>query len=268
MKYLFAIACSFFGIGLIGIGAQQFQYADIRPVIIPAWPLWLHNGAVAYITGTLLIVTGILILIGKKTVIASVVTACFLFVCFLFLQCIYQLFICEYSPKHLALWTNALKELTLCGGCLVVAGTFLSYTKSSFIIDADKLVFTGRVFYSVMMIAFGLDHFYYADFVSTLVPAWLPWHLFWCYAAGILLIASGIAVMFKIYIQPVAMLQSIMLFLWVILLHIPRAVAQPITDQGNEITSVFEALAFSGISLAIYLHYSLKNAGKSMYSLS
>jgi hypothetical protein len=42
-----------------------------------------------------------------------------------------------------------------------------------------------------------------------------------------------------------------MLFLWVILLHIPRAIADPHSGNGNEWTSVFQALAFSGIAFIL-----------------
>jgi hypothetical protein len=50
-----------------------------------------------------------------------------------------------------------------------------------------------------------------------------------------------------------------MLFLWLVLLHIPRAIAEPYVAKGNEITSVFEALAFSGIALGIALLQKKKN---------
>jgi len=50
-----------------------------------------------------------------------------------------------------------------------------------------------------------------------------------------------------------------MLFLWVIVLHIPRAIANPYVGNGNELTSVFEALAFSGIALGIAVMHKNKN---------
>ncbi len=40
-----------------------------------------------------------------------------------------------------------------------------------------------------------------------------------------------------------------MIFLWVLLLHIPRAVASP--HDSNETTAVFEALAMSGGAILI-----------------
>jgi len=46
-----------------------------------------------------------------------------------------------------------------------------------------------------------------------------------------------------------------MIFLWFLVLHIPRGIADPEGLKGNEITSVFEALGFAGIALVIYALY-------------
>ena len=102
-----------------------------------------------------------------------------------------------------------------------------------------------------MMIVFGYDHFLYKEFVATLVPAWIPWHLFWTYLAGVALMGSGICIMFKFQLRLVGMLLGIMLFIWFVILHIPRAITDPYIDKGNEVTSVFEALAFSGVAFLI-----------------
>jgi hypothetical protein len=42
-----------------------------------------------------------------------------------------------------------------------------------------------------------------------------------------------------------------MILLWFIILHIPRALANPLTNNGNEVTSAFSALAFCGIAFVI-----------------
>jgi hypothetical protein len=48
-------------------------------------------------------------------------------------------------------------------------------------------------------------------------------------------------------------------FYGIILLHIPRAIADPYIANGNEIINVFEALAFSGFALGILCIYQNKN---------
>jgi hypothetical protein len=60
-----------------------------------------------------------------------------------------------------------------------------------------------------------------------------------------------VAIVLNIRRKTIAILLAVMLFIWFIILHIPRAVADPFGSQGNEVTSVFEALAFSGIALLI-----------------
>ena len=66
---------------------------------------------------------------------------------------------------------------------------------------ADIFIPYGRIFFSIMMIVFGYDHFLYTQFVATLVPDWIPWHVFWTYFAGVALMGSGICIMFKVPIK-------------------------------------------------------------------
>jgi len=42
-----------------------------------------------------------------------------------------------------------------------------------------------------------------------------------------------------------------MLLIWVLILHIPRAMADPYSGVGGEWTSVFEALAASGVAFIL-----------------
>ena len=69
MKSLIKVACTFYGIGIAGLGIQQFIYSDFRPVILPPWPSWMHiSGAGAWISGALLVIAGILIALMKKAI--------------------------------------------------------------------------------------------------------------------------------------------------------------------------------------------------------
>src|SRR5262249_43194653 len=115
----------------------------------------------------------------------------------------------------------------------------------------QKFIPLGPIFFSITMVAFGIDHFLYPDFVATLVPDWIPGHVFWTYFAGVALIGAGLAIIFRVKLALVSLLLGIMIFIWFIILHIPRGIADPHGDKGNEITSVFEALAFSGIAFII-----------------
>jgi uncharacterized membrane protein YphA (DoxX/SURF4 family) len=67
MKNLQLLGRCFFGIGVAGIGLQQFMYSEFRPVLLSYWPASMPGVAVwAYVTGAALVVAGALIIVGKK----------------------------------------------------------------------------------------------------------------------------------------------------------------------------------------------------------
>jgi uncharacterized membrane protein YphA (DoxX/SURF4 family) len=241
----------FFGIGMMGIGIQHFIYSASRPVILPAWPQWIQTPVLAYLTGAAIVAAGVLILLGRNTKTISLLLGSFLLFCLIFIQCPFTLFIQPNSSAHLGLWTDPLKELALSGGAFVMAGISSDASKHPSLLIIEKLVPLGKFFFATTLLLFGIDHFLYTEFVASLVPAWVPDHTFWAYLAGIALIGTGISIILKIKRRKIALLASAMLFLWLVLLHIPRAMADPYGAKGNEITSVFEALAFSGIALGI-----------------
>ncbi|MFI5186892.1 MAG: hypothetical protein ACHQF0_09220 [Chitinophagales bacterium] len=260
MKNWIKISRFFYGIGVAGLGVQQFIYPDLRPVIWPpGWPSWIHSSTWAYIVGAALITAAILIIAGKKAKMASLLLGLFLLIIFLLIQCTYVLFVQPNFPRHLALWTDPLKELALSGGAFVLAqlcdDELNASSRSLLSTVLKKLIPFGMIFFSITMISFGIDHFFYTEFVAGLVPSWFPDHIFWTYFAGVALIGSGVAIILEIRVERVAALLSTMLFLWFVLLHIPRAIADPYGLQGNEISSVFEALTFSGIALGIAIIY-------------
>jgi uncharacterized membrane protein YphA (DoxX/SURF4 family) len=102
----------------------------------------------------------------------------------------------------------------------------------------------GRMLFAISMIVFGVQHFMYAPFIASLIPSWIPGHLFWAYFTGSALIVAGLSVATGIFAALAAALLGIMFFLWVLVLHAPRVVAQP--RNGDEWTSAFVALAFAG----------------------
>jgi len=104
--------------------------------------------------------------------------------------------------------------------------------------------------FAIGVIVFGVDHFLYTPYVATLVPAWIPEHIFWTYFAGTALIASGVGMIVRVKARLTATLLGTMIFIWILVLHIPL-VADPYSGIGNEWTSAFEALAKSGVAFIL-----------------
>ncbi|MCO5950111.1 hypothetical protein [Mucilaginibacter flavidus] len=242
----------FYGTMIACLGAQQIPYADFRPVIFPPWLATMPDlAALAYLSSALLILCGLAIIFEKKAREVSLVLGGVFLLLILFAQVPFELIKDPYY-KHLGVWINPLKELVFADGAFAVAGIYPPGNKEGKLLQVlDKFIPLAGTFMSITMILFGVDHFLYVDFVVKLMPAWMPGPVFWTYFAGVALISSGITIILKIKLKLSAILLGVTIFLWFILLHIPRAIADPYGAQGNELTSVFEALGFSGIAFMV-----------------
>jgi len=243
----------FYGTALAGIGLQHFLYSAFQPLIFPPWPHVPGIKIIAMVMGAGLIISGIIIVSSKSAEKLCLALGGIFGVIFLFSHVPYEFIIEPNSKIHLGLWTSALKELALSGGAFVLASSYTNGNgqpkRGADLLDKIKPY--GRIFFAVMLVCFGLDHFYYPGFVSTLVPAWIPGPLFWTYFAGIALMGAGLAIALKIRLRLVSLLTGIMILIWFLILHIPGAVANPMTANGNEVTSAWSALAFSGIAFVL-----------------
>ena len=254
MKFLVKTGSKFYGICITVHGIQQLIYGEFLPVILPPWPSWVQDfRAGASIVGVILIGTGLAIVFEKSVRTISLFLAGSFLLLVICWHLPYQLFINPHG-KYLGTWSFAFKALALAGGGFAVAG---AYSKHGNAIEStplqwlEKIIPWGGVFFSITMIVFGVIHFLYADAVTMLVPEWIPGRIFWTYFAGVALIGSGAAIILRKKLQTVGNLLGLMIFLWFILLHIPRAFADPVDNLGNEVTSAFQALGFSGIAFVI-----------------
>ena len=239
----------FFAIGLFALAIQELVNSDFVLVILPAaFPAWLsHRMIFDWIFSVPLALACICIILELKARPISLVMGGVLLLMVILFQTIGQQY-----PMHLGSWTAAFKELTLSGGAFLAAGSLTRENKVSELENfLEKLIPAGKYFFAITMVVFGYMHFLYLDFVTALVPNWIPWHLFWTYFAGAALMAGGLGIILNIKRHLAANLLGIAIFIWFIILHIPRAIADPNSGNGNEISSVFEALSFSGIAFLI-----------------
>ncbi|HEX6227644.1 MAG TPA: hypothetical protein VFZ52_24670 [Chryseolinea sp.] len=106
----------------------------------------------------------------------------------------------------------------------------------------DKITKVGRYFLGIPMMVFGIQHFLYSDFVVQLVPAWMPWRLFWTYFAGVALFASGLGIVFHVLTRVTSTLLGLMISTWILILHIPRIFE---FHSNSEFLNTFNALVFA-----------------------
>lgn len=248
-KWLAPTGRVLYAIGLGSIGLMHFFYLNFPWVVIPDFPAWLPFRLLWILaTGTALTIAGICILFnleGRKIAAWTGVALLTLVV----VAHIPNQLTGQYA-KVLGAWTNTLKEMALAGGAWIAALT-LSRADRPLAPWLERALPAGRYMFGVMLAIFGLDHFLYPQIVASLVPAWVGAQMFWTYFAGIALIAGGIGIMVPRVARMAALMTGVMILLWVPMLHIPRAIADPYMNVGNEWASVWEATAFSGMAFML-----------------
>ncbi len=113
----------------------------------------------------------------------------------------------------------------------------------------------GSYVLALCLSVFGVDHFLALQFIATLIPAWIPMHLFWAAFFGAAFVAAGLSIGTGYAQRLGAVLLGLMFGVWVVTLHLPRVLgiyAIPGAPRDpNEWSSLFIAVALCGGSWAL-----------------
>jgi uncharacterized membrane protein YphA (DoxX/SURF4 family) len=122
----------------------------------------------------------------------------------------------------------ALSNVWICvaGVVVLVVGFVAARRELQVAVRLDKLVVLARVLFAAPLAAFGAEHLGLGRVIIGAVPVWMPMRLFWVYFVGIALIAAAFSLALGIRVRLTATLLAIMFFLFVVMLHVPNAVAQ------------------------------------------
>jgi uncharacterized membrane protein len=253
MDTLLSVGRICYAIAVIAFGILHLAHGDFVTRVVPWWPAWLPPQALwAYGVGVILIAAGTALMMNRQTVLVANLLGSALLLSFVALG----LPMAAADSVLGGGWTRAGKALALSGGAFLVA-------QSSFGIGAGPMpnpaAFNQRLarlwplgtwFFASFLLLCGVQHFVLVDFVQSLVPTWIPGAQVWTYVAGVALIAGGIGLLVPPTARLAALLSGLMIFIWVVILHIPRAISA-FPRSTNETTAVFEALAMSGIAWLI-----------------
>jgi len=231
----------FFAASIAGFGMQYLTSAALAaPAPGPPWTpgsrLW------AYVTGAFLIAVAVSIATKKSARVAAFLLGSMFFLRVLLIHGP-RLAVNLHDPGP---WTTTFEVLAMCGAALVLAGTLpvVQHSSQRWESAVDKTAVLGRFLFAISLVIFGIQHLMYARFVASLVPSWIPGHLFWAYFTGAAFIAATMSIITGKSARLAATLLGLMFLLWVLLLHLPRVALSP--HNGNEWTSAFVALAMCG----------------------
>jgi uncharacterized membrane protein YphA (DoxX/SURF4 family) len=234
MRDFYKIGRLFYGIAMAALGLLTICYRDVAYFLLPPNHSWLTDHIpLVYLWGTLHFIAGSCLILEKKLRLASLLLGAVLLLIFCFYFVPVQLSAWS-TYKTPGAWENSIKELALAGGAFVMIGRK-----------------TGCIIFSCCILFFGAMHFIYAHEAADYISDWIPIHIFWMYLTGTALVGSSLAILFNIKRRLCALLLAIMIFIWVLMLHIPKSLAAPFAENAGEVTSGFLALAYCGTALVI-----------------
>jgi hypothetical protein len=114
---------------------------------------------------------------------------------------------------------------------------------------------TSRWVIALAFIVFGVDHFLALVFIGSLLPDWIPWHVFWVAFFGVIFIAGGLSIGLRLLERWGAAGVGLMFGIWVIALHLPRTLGfysiPGALHDPDEWSSLFIAVGLWGGSWAL-----------------
>lgn len=222
--------------GVVGLGVVGLIYGDFALQWQPVPEGIPGRTVLAYISGFILVVAGLGMQFRRT-----------LFPCALVLTIMMVLWVLLlHSPKviagHAAAWLPLFEFIALAGAFwIVVVSAAPEWWRNKLPVNAGYL---GKFCFAISLPAFGLSHFLYAQGAVGLIPAWIPWPLFWTYFTGVAHIAAGISILTNILSQLAATLLATMFSLFVLLLHLSRVITSP--GSRLEWTMIFVAITMTG----------------------
>jgi uncharacterized membrane protein len=152
-------------------------------------------------------------------------------------------------------WNFACMACAICGSAFIVASSYeKSFPRNKKESDPSMWshppVLPGQTLIGLPLLMLGFQHLYYAEFLSSMIPAWIPMKITWAWITGIVLAGVGFSFLLNIKVLWTSFVLTVMLISWIILLHLPRIVSHP--RDFFEWIYAFQAFAIAAGGWVLY----------------
>ena len=112
-----------------------------------------------------------------------------------------------------------------------------------------KITTIGRILFGLPFAVFGINHFLMMDYYMGMLTSFIPKTGYIMILTGIMLIAASISIITKKFVELSTILLAILLFLFIVTIHIPHLVQG--TDTTVTLIALLKDISLMGGSLMI-----------------
>jgi len=215
-RYLFAAGLLLFGVLNIVFGTFNMQWQPIAGI---PYMSGFARGA-----GAVCIAAALGLLVPRAAAWAAVLSAAAL----LLLYWVPQALAATHAGANIGAWLPMAENTAmLCGAVTVMATTVKGTALDRSWLPGPVVVLAARIGFGLSCVVFGLCHFAYADFTAQMIPAFIPFHLPLAYITGAGHLLAGLALVSGVMARLAAVLEAVMMSLFVLLVHVPMLMEGP-----------------------------------------
>ena len=206
-----------FAVTMIGLGIIGLLHRNFVPVWNPA-PKVSAGGLLVSLSSLISLSAGIGLLIRRMAGAA----ARLLLATFLLWLLLFRLPNLLLVPAFAACWSVFPLAVMLAAAWVLYVWFATDWDRNylSFVIGSNGLR-VARTLYGLSLIFFGAAHFIDVKDTLSLIPNWLPGHLFWAYFTGCAFIAAGVAAVTGLCARLAVTLSVLQLTLFLVLVWLP-----------------------------------------------
>jgi uncharacterized membrane protein len=110
------------------------------------------------------------------------------------------------------------------GNAWTLLGETLALGSGVAIVAMPEQARLARIGFAITLPVFAALHYFFHEYVASVIPSWIPAHETMAYATGAAMLAAGLAILTGIQARLAATLTAVMFGLWFAILHVPRLV--------------------------------------------
>ena len=219
-----------FAAAMIGLGILGLLYGNSSLLWEPIPKTMAGRAGVIYLCSVIEVGTGIGLLMRPTVTLACRVLLLFLLLWLVLLK-LPGLVV---APQVMVRWETFGETAAISAGawCLFAAHAGAWERRHLEFAVGERGTRAARLLLIAALPMFGLAHFAYDDMTASLVPKWMGFSLAWTYLTGAASLAAAAGMLLGICPRLAANLEAAMLWIFTLLVWMPRVVSMP-TNQEN-----------------------------------